>query len=153
MVDTAHTVIIDTLKYVIHNGTVMHKPLIDAGELFYNIVGTRDLITMLSGLFYAGLGMVLSLLVPDAKIPDAFKSVVINSKWRRVLSGIIVTWFCLYLFGFGIADSSMKAFVTVCIGIGFLNYHLTNVIINITTSAFSRVALMSNRTPDNTTKP
>ena len=136
------TTAIDTVRFMVEHGKVIHKPIVDAGELFYNITGTRDLVDLITGIVYSGMGIIISILIPDAKIPDSFKSAVIAEKWKRVVVGVIVTCVFMRLFGFSIADASTGGFIMFSFGTGFLNIHLTGVLINISVGAVSKVAAL-----------
>lgn len=109
------------------------KPLIDGGVLFNDIVGIQDVAIALTGAFFAVVGIWLSTLVPDKAVPVAFRNDFVVSKVRRILIGGIVTGLFLRLFGASIAVTNMNLFIGFAFGVGFLNFHLTTVLINVST--------------------
>jgi len=124
----------------------------DGGELFNDIVGTKDVATFISGVLFSGCGIALSLLVPDAKIPDALKTQTISGTGRKIMVGIIVTSLFLRLFGGAIAVTNFPLFITFAVGVGFLNYHLTSVLINITTSTVNKLVKQNTPPADSLTE-
>lgn len=120
--------------------TIQHAaPIIDAGGLFYSIVGTRDLVVALTGAFYALVGILISFLVPDEKLPTVFQGTTIAQPWRRAALGILVTGVFLRIWGDTVFQASAAGFIIYSVGIGFLNYHLTNLLISIITAAVSKI--------------
>jgi len=111
----------------------------NGGELFNDLVGTKDIATAISAVIFSGAGMALSVLA-NGVVPTTFKSEKISSPSRRISVGVICTWLFLRWFGGALAATNFVAFSMFAVGVGLLNYHLLSKVINIATKVVGKTA-------------
>ena len=122
-------------------------------ELLHDILGSYDLANIIFGWLIIGLGIALSMLVPDAvtsKLTGALNSIVIINRKQQLAVAIIVSYIFMRLYGDIILKSNMTLFITFCLGIGLLNYHLLALLVNLCISAVNKITNQnSNNQPPN----